>query len=305
MDKYFITGSSYFIDKNIKNLITEDENADIEIFFGDELNKGEFLGYINSISFTGSPKVAVLRNFNKIKDKGKDLEHFVESISKCSECILLISAEIKDKEEKFYSTLFQNNNFKVLKEEIKKQRATIDDVIRIFKEKNIMLNYSQAELFLNKCLNNLSMVSNEAEKMELYILSQKEKVPISLLLEQLSGEKEETIYALTDSFGMRDVKNTLKIYSTMDNSSDKNFQIFFALSRRIYNIYLLFIDGSMLKRIPDFQLIRIKEQQTKWTLIEIIKIIDKLSELDKNIKTGAISINNAVLSLILLSNKDK
>ena len=38
MEKYFITGSNYFIDKNIKLFTPKDEDLSIEIFFGDELN---------------------------------------------------------------------------------------------------------------------------------------------------------------------------------------------------------------------------------------------------------------------------
>ena len=164
-----------------------------------------------------------------------------------------------------------------------------------------MLNYNQAELIFNKCFNNLSMVEHEADKMELFLLSRKENVPVNILLEEISGEKEETIYALTDTFGMRNVAGTLKIYKTMDNSSDNNFRIFFALTRRVFYLYLLYIDIEFLKRVPDFQAVKIKEQQKKWNQKEIVKIIDRISELDKDIKTGIINVDNAVISLILLA----
>lgn len=296
MDKYFITGSSYFIDKNIKQYTPDDEDLDLEVFFGDELKKEEFLGYINSIDLFGNTKAAVLRNVNKVKD----IEPFVISMGKSQECVLLVSALSGDKIDQNLVKLFKNNGFIVLAEEQKKTKATNDDVLKIFKSKNILLNYNQAELILHKCLNNLSMVENEADKMELYVLSQKEKVSVSLLLEQVSGEKEETIYALTDAFGMRNMANTLKIYSTMDKSVDNSFKIFFALTRRIFNIYQLFLDESLIGRIPDFQLVKIKEQQKKWKLIEVVKMLDEISELDKNIKTGQIDVNNAVLVLIML-----
>ena len=68
MNKIFITGSSYFVDKNIKDNLSDDEDASLEIFFGDELDKTEFFSYINSIDLFGSEKYAVLRNAGKIKD---------------------------------------------------------------------------------------------------------------------------------------------------------------------------------------------------------------------------------------------
>lgn len=297
MNKIFITGSSYFVDKNIKDNLSDDEDASLEIFFGDELDKTEFFSYINSIDLFGSEKYAVLRNAGKIKD----LEALVTAMAKTTECNLIISDVAKDKIDQQAIKLFKNNGFSVIAEEQKKTRATIDDVIQIFKAKKILLNYNQAELIFNKCFNNLSMVEHEADKMEIYILTKKENVPVNVLLEEVSGEKEETIYALTDNFGMRNIARTLKIYKTMDNSSDNNFKIFFALTRRIFQLYLLYLDIDFLKRVPDFQITKIKEQQKKWKQKEVIQIIDKISELDKDIKTGIINIDNAVISLILLA----
>lgn len=299
MDKYFITGSSYFVDKNIKLYTPKDEDLDLEVFFGDELNREDFLGYINSIDLFGNTKAAILRNASKIKD----IESLVLSMAKSQECVLLITTVSGEKVDQNLVKLFKNNGFNVLVEEQKKTSATVADVTRIFKEKNILLNYNQAELILHKCLNNLSMVENEADKIELYILGKKEKVPVNTLLEQISGEKEESIYALTDSFGMRNLSNTLKIYSTMDKDVDSNFRIFFALTKRIYDLYLLILDEKLLKRVPDFQLIKIKDQKKKWQAIELVRILDNISELDKNVKTGAISIDKAVLLIIMLIDK--
>ncbi len=292
MEKYFIIGSSYFIDKNIKLFTPKNEDLEIEIFFGDELNKEDFLSYINSVDLFG-------RNAGRIKD----IEQLAKIMSKCSETTLIITTSVKDKIDQSLVKIFKNNNFKVFVEEQKKAKATIDDVIDIFKEKNIKLNQDHAEILLSKCLNNLSMVYHEAEKLETYLLGQKEKVPVSTLLDQLSGEKEETIFALTDAFGMRDVKTALKVYSTMDNSYDSNFKIFFALSKRIMQLYLLNIDEYYLKSVHPFQLSKIKEQQKKWKIKEILKAIDKISELDKDIKIGLKSIDNAVLAAIISVDK--
>ena len=299
MEKYFITGSSYFIDKNIKLFTPQDNDLDLEIFFGDELNKEEFLSYINSMDLFGNPKAAVLRNAARVKD----IKQLAESMPKCTETTLIISGPVKDKVDNSLVKIFKDNNFKVFVEEQKKGKATIYDVINIFKEKNIKLNLDQAEILLSRCLNNLSMVAHEADKLEIYILGSKKDVSVSLLLDQLSGEKEETIFALTDAFGMRDVKNTLKIYTTMDNSYDNNFKIFFALSKRIMLLYLLYIDESYLKQVHPFQLEKIKDQQKKWTVTEIIKQLDTISELDKDIKIGLKSIDDAVLSAIISVDK--
>ena len=48
---------------------------------------------------------------------------------------------------------------------------------------------------------------------------------------------------------------------------------------------------------------KIKEQQKKWKIKEIVKAIDIISELDKDIKIGLKSIDNAVLSAITSADK--
>lgn len=295
MDKYFIHGSSYFIDKNIKLLTPKNEELDLEIFFGDEINKEEFLTFINSINLFGNPKVAIVRNAYKIKD----IKQLVSNMAKSTEAILIITSPIQDKIDQSLIKIFKDNNFKVIAEEQKKSKTTIYDVIEIFKERNIKLNNIQAEIILNKCFNNLSMVLNEADKFQIYLLGHPENTDINKLIDELSGEKEETIFALTDAFGNRDIKNALKIYTTMDNSYDNNFKIFFALSKRIMQIYLLFLDESYLKQVHPFMLGKIKEQKNKWNIKDIIKIIDKISSLDKDIKTGLKTIDNAVITEII------
>lgn len=295
MNKYFITGSNYFIDKHIKSLITSDNDLNLEIFFGDELNKEEFLSYINSVDLFGNKKAAILRNTNRIKN----IQQFAEAMAKCTETLLIITSPIKDKIEQSLVKIFKTNNFTIFTENQKKIKDVIYDVMNIFKEKKINLNYEQAETIFSKCLNNLSMVFFEAEKLETYILGKQEKIPVEILLDQLSGEKEETIFSLTDAFGMRNIKTTLNIYNTMDDNDDSNFKIFFALSKRIILIYLFKLDEHYVQHLHPFQLTKIKEQEKKWKIKELLNIIDIISELDKDVKIGLKSISNAVILTIL------
>ena len=111
MEKYFITGSSYFIAKNIKLFTPQDEDSDLEIFFGDELNKEEFLSCINSMDLFGNPKAAVLRNAARVKD----IKQLAESMSKCTETTLIISSPVKDKIEDALTSFRLNISKRVYK----------------------------------------------------------------------------------------------------------------------------------------------------------------------------------------------
>lgn len=298
MDKYFITGSNFFIDKNIKLCTPKDNNTNAEIFFGDELNKEEFFNYINSADLFGNQKVAIIRN----AEKTKNIEQLVTKMSKCSETTLIVTSLIKDKLDQPLINIFKKNNFTIFSEETKKKQATVYDVIDIFKEKNIILNKEQAEIVFNKCLNNLSIVENEANKLEIYLISQKENINTQTLLEQISDEKEENIFAIANAFATRDIKTAFNVYKMIDNSNDIHLKIFCALSQFVIQLYLLFIDETYLKQLHPYKLKILKEQKRKWTLKELIKMIDFISELDKDIKTGIKNVNNAVLSVLLSVN---
>ena len=77
----------------------------------------------------------------------------------------------------------------------------------------------------------------------------------------------------------------------------------FTKTLKVLLLYLLYIDESYLKQVHPFQLEKIKDQQKKWTVTEIIKQLDTISELDKDIKIGLKSIDDAVLSAIISVDK--
>lgn len=300
MDKYFIIGSPYFIDKNIKNLASDDEDADTETFFGDELNKQEFFGYINSVNIFGGIKTAIVRNAAKIKD----LDAFAEILSKCTESRLIITTEGADKQNIKLVKIFQKNGFSVLEEQSKNKKAAPYDVVKIFEDKNIKINYNQAELILAAGMNNLSMAENEAEKISIYADYLGGNFNSANIMEYISGEKEDTIFELADAFGERDLRKALSIYKTLPDNNDSGFKIFFALSKRICQIYTVFINPSLLDVKYDFQRNNIMKQKSKWTRLEAAKALGYFASLDKDIKSGVQSIGCAIENALLFTHKD-
>lgn len=296
MEKYFITGSPYFVEKKIETVTVQYEDANIETFFADELNKQEFMEYINSVDLFGNVKIAVLRNTEKLKD----IKQFIESTSKCTETILILTAVIKDKPYKDLTNNFRSSSFKIFEEENKK--ASKFDVVNVFKNKGITLNVYQADTVLEKCLYNLNMVENEADKIYIYSDAVKRTLSSNEVLEHISGSKEENIYNLTDAYGMRNTAKAVQIYKSIPSNDDNDFKIFFSLIKRVSYLYLAFIDKSLIK-VYDSQQKKIIEQKAKWKKSELVKVIDFLSDLDKDIKTGIRTINNSVLMAILSSKK--
>lgn len=296
MEKYFVTGSPYFIEKKIEAVTAQYEEPNIETFFADELNKQEFMEYINSVDLFGGTKIAVLRNTEKLKDT----KSFIESISKCTETLLILTAVIKDKPYKDLTNNFRNSNFKVFEEENKK--ASKIDVINVFKNKGIILNTYQADTVLEKCLYNLNMVENEADKIYIYSDAVKRTLSPNEVMEHISGSREENIYNLTDAFGMRNTAKAVQIYKGMPSNDDNDFRVFFSLIRRVSYLYLAFVDKSLVK-VYDSQQKKIMEQKTKWKKSELVKVIDFFSDLDKDIKTGIRTINNSVLTALLSCRK--
>ena len=89
MKKVLIVGSSHFVETESANIIKTIQDADVETFFGDEMDKSEFYSFINSVSLFGDPKVAFIRNLHLMKN----ISEFILSMESCNETHIILGAD--------------------------------------------------------------------------------------------------------------------------------------------------------------------------------------------------------------------
>lgn len=292
MIKVLIVGSNHFIEQESKKIINKIQDADIETFFGDELNKSEFFSFVNSVSLFGNEKIAFVRNAHSIKE----LDEFIKSLENCIETNVIIIGNqdnIKNPEN-----IVKGSSFTLLKDKIKK--PTKNQVIEIFKQEKMDITSFDASNIFDMCQGDMVLIEKEAEKFALYKHTNPD-VTVSELIEFISGEKQEPIYKVVDAFSQRQTANAYRIYETIPKNEENLRLLFYSLSKRIQNLYYAFISDKLINEYQDFVKRNIIDHRRFWTREELSNIISLLSTFDVEMKTGLKQIENAVNEIITLS----
>ncbi len=294
MIKVLIIGSNHFVEQESSKIINSIDDADIETYFGDELNKNEseFFSFVNSVSLFGNQKIAYIRNTQDIKE----LDNFIKSLESCIETNLIITGNkdsIKNAEK-----LVKNTSFNLIKDKIIK--PTPNQVIEIFKKKNLTISSFNAEIIFDMCQGNMVMVENEAEKLAIYKHSNKD-ISIGELIEFASGEKQEPIYKITEAFSARRTREAFNIYSSIQKNDANLRSLFFALSKRAYNLYYSYFSDKFINEYQEFVKKNILDHRRLWNKHEVSNLIANISKFDIEIKTGLKQVENAVNEILAIS----
>lgn len=291
--KIFVTGPPYFIDKNITQETPKNEDADIEIYFGDEINKNAFFTFTNTISLFGGEKYAVIRNVSKVSD----LEPFISNLAAVSEASIIASAEISsNKNDEKIIKYFKNAGFEI-REESSAGKASNSDVIKIFKEKGLSISSINANHVLNVSGGDMTAVETECEKLSLYLATNK-NLSADAAIGYIAGEKEEKIYMVVANFAKKNVKECLEIYKSVPNTYENNLFLFFSMAKFVYNLYFHYVDPSLAEMKTQFQR-NLMENKRYWTREEAVKTISYMANLDADLKIGKKTFVNAINDIIV------
>ncbi len=298
-EKSIIIGSDFFITTNVNKVVDKNEDADIEKYFGDELNIDEYFAFINSPSIFGNDKIAYVRNIDKIKD----LMGFLKSVETCIETTLIFSTTLSltelEKKSKGIQKYIKALEYKLIIEPtVKAMSVTAShEVVDIFKIKGIEINNMTAMQILETTSGNLTAINNEAEKFSIY-LNANPNEKLSDVLSNLSGKKTESIYALIDAFAEKKMDNVIKIFKNIPlNENSNDYRIYYGLAKRMSNIYFAYISNKLIEEYQDFVKQKVAGNKRFWTKNEAIKMMDKFALHDLNIKTGKIKFYEALVDI--------
>ncbi|PIZ47015.1 hypothetical protein CO180_02175 [candidate division WWE3 bacterium CG_4_9_14_3_um_filter_41_6] len=127
----------------------------------------------------------------------------------------------------------------------------------------------------------LTMIQNELQKIFWISKGSDSKDQLSLL----SGIGQPiSIFPVIDAIALKRTKVFLTTYRNFITQGIDEWQLFFALSRLIQNLYLAKINA--LVGLPQFVISKIRNQSQQWTKDELIEFATKLSEYEYDVKTG-------------------
>ena len=300
MNSYLLESSDYVAQEAmVKKIIREEkfEDASISIYDMEEVGLASALEDLDTYGFLSSKKVVVIRNieFLRVEEEKDKIDHLLRYLSSPEEDKLLIIEAKK-----------LNHTLKVTKE-LKKRCRMVDVSVNsksFIKEslKGYKISQDAITLLDEYCLGDITKIKNECWKLKEYRREEKE---ISLedvkeMVVKKLGDSKDLTFSFSRSLALRDRRDALEKYRELLNYNIEPLGIIGLLGSQIRIIYQVKILAQ--RRLSDREIANIleeKEFRIKKTreLIalyqeeELLKLMQKLSDIDLKIKSSDVDPN--------------
>ena len=310
MNSYLLESlDSLSLEKEQNDIIKKEKflDAPISIYDMQEVPLENALEDLDTYSFLSSQKIIIIENINILKydDNKKDLDHLFKYIQNPNQDNLLI---IKVKE--------LNNTTKVAKE-LKKlctyEKVEIDPIKYIKNElKNYNINQNTINYLNELCLGDISKIHNECSKLKDFKVNQKEitKEDIDLLVMKKLGDSKDLTFAFSKCIAEKNKKEALEKYKELLSYNIDPIAIIGLLASQIRIIYQVKIlekrnlrdkeIASILEEKSDYRITKTRELTRLYSEEELLKLMQKLSEIDIKMKSTDTD-NNSLIEMFILN----
>jgi len=308
MNSYLIESNDYeAIEIKIKEIKTKEKFDDIDnsIYDLEETTLDNAIEDLDTYGFLSNKKVIIIKHIEIIKydQEKKYIDHLLKYIDNPNPNNLLIIVAEK-----------LNNSTKIAKE-LKKICKYIEIEInsKAFiknKLKDYKISQQAINLLNEYCLDDITKIENECEKLKNYSFDTKEitEKDIQELVTKKLGDSQELVFKLTRSIAEKDKKNALKEYLELLTYNVEPLGIIGLLEsqlRIILQIKLLEDRNMTNKEIAsmlqekEFRVKKTKELVALYSMKEIKELIIKLSNIDLKIKTTETDPNTEIELFII------
>ena len=307
MDSYLIESSDFLSFQKEKEKIIKDKkfsDAEISTYDLEEVELDNALEDLDTYGFLSSRKVIILLNIENLKydDNKKDLDHLIKYIENPNPDNLLI----------IYSR--GNNTLKTIKElkrvcKIIEVNISIKDYIKnTFKDYKI--DFKAINMLEEYCLNDFTKVVSECDKLKNFKCDDKVITcdDIDILVNKKLGDSRDLTFAFSRSLAEKNKKESLEKYKELLEYNIEPLSIIGLLAsqiRIIYQVKLLEEKGMKDREISEvlgekeFRIKKTRELTRLYSKDELLKLMQKLSDMDYRLKTEDIDGNNLIELFIL------
>lgn len=309
-NNYLIYGvDKYLIDKEIDKIIKKNkiDNNSIIKYSLNEDNIDNILEDANTFNLFSDTKLIIVNDANIFTSSNDILTdkiiNYLNNYNDKSYLVFTLLSDKIDNRKKITKVMSDKGN--VI--DLNKKDVDINYIISYLKENGYQINMSDARMILNKVGNNLFSINNELDKLMLFKLEDKviDKNSIDLLINE---NIDSSLFALVDSITNKDKDKMLKLYHECLLESDPIMIINMLANKYIllYQVKRLISDGYSDDKIAKelevhpYPVKLARNMCYSYSVKEILDIILKLANLDKDIKLG--NVNGEVgLEFLLLS----
>lgn len=308
-NNYLIYGvDKYLIDKEIDKIIKKNkiDNNSIIRYSLNEDSIDNILEDANTFNLFSDTKLIIVNDANIFTSSNDILTdkiiNYLNNYNDKSYLVFTLLSDKIDNRKKITKVMSDKGN--VI--DLNKKEVDTNYIISYLKENGYQINMSDVRMILNKVGNNLFSINNELDKLMLFKLEDKviDKNSIDLLINE---NIDSSLFALVDSITNKDKDKMLKLYHECLLESDPIMIINMLANKYIllYQVKRLISDGYSDDKIAKelevhpYPVKLARNMCYSYSVKEILDIILKLANLDKDIKLGNVNGEEGLEFLLL------
>lgn len=292
MNNYLIvTTDKITVDEKI-NELKKDDNYEVVFYDLKETNIARLIEDLNTVNFLYAKKIIVGTNaFFLSSEKVKsDIIHDTDLLERYldnpSDNILILVTDNIDKRKKITSNVLK-------KCELIEEISDINSLIKKKLEDYTMDN-SAINKLIEYCGNDHERIFNELEKLKLF-KSDNKSITVSDIEEIVSQTLDDNIFHFVDSILSGNKKYAFKLYHNFLLHGEQVVHMLILISnkiRLIYQVKILSNKGnsdqsiSKLLKVHEYPVKLAREAGYKYSEKHLLEILEKLAQLDLEIKSG-------------------
>jgi len=288
---YLISGNSnYLINKEIKNIIKDDNYISI-----DYLNS-TMEDIITECTYTdlfASKKIIIVKNSNIFNTSIEKDTLYLEKYLECPNelCTLIFITNKINAKLKSYKLLNSKGHVNIIKDNYSKDNAYL--LMEEVKQYGYTCSYDIAKYIIDASLNNVDIaISNMFKIIEYY--NNKGSFKIEDVKEIVSSSINDNEFKFVDSIIEHDYETSFKMLEDFKLKKIEPFILFNLITREFRNI-LLVMEGYKKDRslintlnLADWQIDKYLQKASKYTEAKLHDELVNLANIDYNIKMGKI-----------------
>lgn len=310
---YILTGDEdYLVEKRLNSLILDNESCEIEKYNGldKDFNIDLLVDSYNNVGLFSSNKLIIVKDpyFLIKKADDNDIEKICFIINNQNfETTIIFYTLTNSFNEKLKSFKELSSNAKIIKCNQLKRNEFVAEAYSIIRNKNMNIDKSLVGILINASNNSLRLFSQNIDVLSLYPGKINEDVINKLLISSSDEEVFNLINALTNKNISQAIKCSRKLISS-DNNINGLISLIANQLRFLYEVSFYSNSGLTINDIADktstkntYRIEKAFESLRHLKDLEILKLLDYLSNLDYKLKTN-VDINEELqLELFITS----
>ena len=300
---YVITGEDAFLREKsleiLKNAFLTFPEFNFDVFDAETLKEApdNFYATVTAYPFMSSYRFVVLNEFYPTASdlKGKMLKSVFNDDNETTVLIIINSKKCANLEKLEKVTVVDC---------AKLDTPTIIKWIRQeCVKQNVLIGSEASELLCEFCLADMTKISAETAKLISYV-GKNGEITVEAVKELTTKDTEYQVYALTDKISQGKNKEALAILFDMLDKNTEKQKIFSALYYHFRRLFYASISACDTRELAvslgadEWQIKKAKTQAKNFTPKRLKFIVDKLSSLDGDFKSGKVTLDDALWNSI-------